>query len=200
MQHLYIITGDFNTTISLDERRGGTKIRDPFIERLEDLMNAWRLTNIKTKWGKFTWSNKRLVPGHITSRLDRILVSSSFLNKLFLDVSNLLASDVSDHHPISLSLSPLRDLGPLPFIFSSTWIKDDGFHDVVQQAWNIFFQRSPSYIWEQKLESVKKGIKNWLATRDFNPRTEKVDHIRIIEGIQEKMEHGFITRYFLLKE
>ena len=35
----YFIVGDLNVTISADERRGGTKVRDTFGERLEDLIS-----------------------------------------------------------------------------------------------------------------------------------------------------------------
>ena len=45
----HIIAGYFNTTISLDKRRGGTKIIDPYKERLKELTNAWSLTDIKHK-------------------------------------------------------------------------------------------------------------------------------------------------------
>ena len=31
------LAGDFNVTISAEERRGGKKVRDPFRERIEDL-------------------------------------------------------------------------------------------------------------------------------------------------------------------
>ena len=36
---LCYIAGDFNVTILAEERRGGTKVRDPFRERLEDLIS-----------------------------------------------------------------------------------------------------------------------------------------------------------------
>ena len=75
----FFITGDFNVTISADERKGGTKVRDPFGERLEDLIMLWCLTNINPKNGTFTWSNKRIGPIHIAARLDRILVSTHLL-------------------------------------------------------------------------------------------------------------------------
>ena len=48
------IAGDFNVTISTEERRGGTKVRDPFGERLEDLISLWGLSDIKPKNGTFT--------------------------------------------------------------------------------------------------------------------------------------------------
>ena len=57
-QTLCFIAGDFNVTISVDERRGGVKVRDPFGERLEDLDSQWGLTDIKPKNGVFTWSNQ----------------------------------------------------------------------------------------------------------------------------------------------
>ena len=51
------IAGDFNITISAAERRGGTKVRDPFGERLEDLISQWALSDVKPKNGTCTWSN-----------------------------------------------------------------------------------------------------------------------------------------------
>ena len=76
------IAGDFNTTISTAERRGGSKVRDPYGERLEDLISQWNLTDIIPKNGTYTWSNKRMGPGHIDARLDRFLVSSHLLSSI----------------------------------------------------------------------------------------------------------------------
>lgn len=54
-------------------------MRDPAREWVEDLMQDWDLINIKPINGKFTWSNKRIGPGHIDARLNRFLVQSSVL-------------------------------------------------------------------------------------------------------------------------
>ena len=51
---LCIIFGDFNVTISAEERRGGSKVQDPYGERLEDLISLWGLIDIKTKSIKYT--------------------------------------------------------------------------------------------------------------------------------------------------
>ena len=75
------IAGDFNVTISAAERRGGTKVSDPFGEILEDLISQWVLSDVKPKNDTFTWSNRRIGPGHIASRLDRFLVSTHLLNQ-----------------------------------------------------------------------------------------------------------------------
>ena len=66
MQFPCIIAGDFNDTIYLEEKKRISKVKDPFGEILEDIMSVWRLVDIKPKCGKYTWSNKHLVPGHIS--------------------------------------------------------------------------------------------------------------------------------------
>ena len=53
-----IIVGDFNTTRSSLEKRGGSIIKDPLGEKLEDLMADLDLLDHMPKNGKFTWSNK----------------------------------------------------------------------------------------------------------------------------------------------
>ena len=65
-----IIVGDLNITLALSEKRGGSIVRDPAREWVEDLMQEWDLIDIKPLNGKFTWSNKRIGPGHIAARLD----------------------------------------------------------------------------------------------------------------------------------
>ena len=79
-----IIAGDFNTTKSSLEKRGGSIIRDPFDEKLEDLLAELDLLDPMPKNGKYTWSNKRVGPEHIAARLDRFLVSTTFIQKDFL--------------------------------------------------------------------------------------------------------------------
>ena len=54
-----IIAGDFNTMKSSMEKRGGSIIRDPFGEKLEDLIANLELLDPTTKNGKYTWNNKR---------------------------------------------------------------------------------------------------------------------------------------------
>ena len=68
-----------NVTLALSEKKGGSPVRDPTREWVEDIIMKWDLEDIKPSKGKFTWTNKRVGPGHIAARLDRFLVHSSFL-------------------------------------------------------------------------------------------------------------------------
>ena len=135
MQGKYIIiAGDFNTTKSSMEKRGGSIIRDPFGEKLEDLIANLELLDPTTKNGKYTWNNKQTRPSHIAARLDCFLVSTSLLQKDLLPSSYIISSTTSDHKPISLSVTPLTKLGPIPFRFNPIWLHDANTLDLIQSS------------------------------------------------------------------
>ena len=139
----YFIAGDFNVTISADEHRGGTKVRDPFGERLEDLISQWNLADIKPKNGVYTWNNKRTGPGHIAARLDRFLVSTHLISSY--PETKVLCAAVSDHKPISLFFPPKENLGPLPFKYNRIWLESEGVRDIIYNAWHCFILGSPAF-------------------------------------------------------
>jgi exonuclease III len=109
-----IIVGDLNTTLHPKEKKGGSRVWDPTREHLEDLISSFHLLDINPSNGRYTWSNRRIGPRHITARLDRFLLSSSFLDEAFLPSSCILPWTGSDHRPITLNLSPLIILAPSP--------------------------------------------------------------------------------------
>ena len=128
-----VLAGDMNVTLALSEKKGGSPVRDPAREWVEDIMLDWDLEDIKPSKGKFTWTNKRVGPGHIAARLDRFLVHS-FLTLGLFTTSEILQACTSDHKPISLILSPRENLGPIPFRFSPLWVSMDGFYELVSKS------------------------------------------------------------------
>ena len=117
------------------KKKGGSPVRDPAREWVEDIIMDWDLEDIKPSKGKFTWTNKRVGLGNIAARLDRFLVQSSFLTLGLFATSEILQACTSDHKPISLSLSPGENLGPIPFRFSPIWVSMDGFYELVSESW-----------------------------------------------------------------
>jgi len=159
-----IIVGDLNLTLLASEKRGGSIVRDPAREWAEDLMQDWDLLDIKPVTGTFTWSSKRVGPGHIAARLDRFLVQSSFLLLGLEARMRILHSSVSDHKPISLDLISTKDVGPIPFRFSSLWTKEIGFLQKIRDCWKELVKGSPFFAWEEKLRRVKLMLKGWVKT------------------------------------
>ena len=149
-----------NVTLALSEKKGGSPVRDPAREWVEDIISGWDLADIKPSRGKFTWSNKRVGPGHIAARLDRFLVHSSFLTLGLFANSEILQACTSDHKPISLALTSGEKLGPIPFRFSPLWVTMDRFLDLVTETWKKAVSGSPFYIWEEKLRRLKVALKS----------------------------------------
>jgi len=54
-----IIAGDFNTTLHQGGGKGGSIVRDPFRECMEDLVSELDLFDVQPNKGKYTWINKR---------------------------------------------------------------------------------------------------------------------------------------------
>ena len=134
-----VIAGDMNVTLSplgkRKKKKGGSPVRDPEREWVEDTMLDWDMEDIKPSKGKFTWTNKRVGPRHIATRLDRFLVHSSFLTLGLFATSEILQACTSNHKPISLSFSLGENLGLIPFHFSPLWVSMDGFYELVSESW-----------------------------------------------------------------
>jgi hypothetical protein len=124
-------------------------------------MSEWELEDIPPTNGKFTWSNKRLGPGHIAARLDRFLIQSSFLTLGLRASSKVLPHYTSDHKPIALSLRPSAALGPIPFKFTPLWQEQGDFLNLVHHSWKDPVTGSPFYVWEEKLRRLKTNLKSW---------------------------------------
>jgi exonuclease III len=169
-----ILGGDFNVTLAQDEKRGGSIVRDPAREWVEDIAVAWDLLDIKPTKARYTWTNKRIGPGHIAARLDRFMVQSSFLVLGLTTNSAILPHSTSDHKPIRLEIKKDNFKGPIPFRFSPLWIKDKGFADIVTKVWASTVQGSASYIWEEKIKRLKYALKTWAKTQP-SPAEERLE-------------------------
>ena len=74
LQGNVILTGDLNVILSQDEKRGGSLVRYPIRETVDEIILEWDLMDVKPSTRKYTWNNRRIGPGHIAARLDRFLV------------------------------------------------------------------------------------------------------------------------------
>jgi ribonuclease HI/exonuclease III len=194
-----ILGGDFNVTLAQDEKRGGSIVRDPAREWVEDIATAWDLLDIKPTKGRYTWTNKRIGPGHIAARLDRFLVQSSFLVLGLKTTSKILPHSVSDHKPICLEIKKDQVKGPIPFRFSPNWLKDIEFDDIVTKVWASTVQGSASYVWEEKIKRLKYALKSWAKLQP-NPAEARLTAQCHLEAHQLLMEQKEITPEILKKE
>ena len=54
LQGNVILAGDLNVTLSQEEKRGGTLVRDPIRETVDEIILDWDLMDVKPSSGKYT--------------------------------------------------------------------------------------------------------------------------------------------------
>lgn len=194
-----IIVGDLNLTLLSSNKRGGSVVRYPARECTEDLMQDWDLLDIKPIFGKYTWSNKRIVPGHIAAKLDRFFIQSSFLLLGLEPRVHILSSSISDHKPIKLELQADLDLGHIPFRFTPLWAKEPDFMQLVKDCWGLPVKGFPFFFWEEKLKRVKVVLKRWAKMLP-NLTTERKKIQSTLDTHQIQVEDAVITKDILDKE
>jgi len=155
-----ILAGDLNLVLHANEKRGGNFLHDPFRSQLEGIMSDHELMDIIPKNRKYTWNNRRLGPGNIMERLDRILVNISLLSTFAAGHTKVLNSTVSDHFPIMLTLDSHAQLGPIPFRYNPLWRSNAEAAAIIEATWNHHIEGSPSYIWETKIKNTRKALKD----------------------------------------
>lgn len=162
-------------------------------------MQDWDLLDVKPITGKYTWTNKRIGPGHIAARLDRFLIQSYFLLLGLEAKVHILPCSTSDHKPIKLELVFQLDLGPIPFRFSPLWINESNFMQLVKDILMQPVKGSPFFVWEEKLRRVKRALKSWAKTLP-NPANERKNVQRSLENHHLQAKTAEITKEFLDKE
>lgn len=120
----WIVGGDFNLIRSLEEKMGGIRKPDQYMEMFNDMIDDIRLVDIQTINGVYTWNNRRGGKNQIASRLDRFLVSETIMNKDVFVEEKIMPSLGSDHWPIRLEVDIKRNLGKRPFRFETFWLRD----------------------------------------------------------------------------
>jgi hypothetical protein len=97
------------------KKKGGSIVKYPFHEIIEDFISKGGMIDINPKKGLFTWTNKRIGLDHIASRLDRFLVHNTQLEDSTVIFSSIISQASLDHMPISLEFQEVPNHGNLLF-------------------------------------------------------------------------------------
>eukprot|EP00253_Pinus_taeda_P004365 PITA_04365 len=185
----WIIGGDFNLIRSLDEKTGGLRRRDHFMDSFNEMIEELRLVDIQSIIGIYTWNNRRGGKNQIASRLDRFLVSEAIMKMDVFVEAKIIPSLGSDHWPIRLEIDIKRIQGKRPFRFEAFWLRDPDFIKKVEDWWgNCTSQgRCRMHTFQLKLKSLKGQIKRWNKEEFGNILEDKQKLEKEMEDIQQKI-------------
>ncbi|XP_020264999.1 uncharacterized protein LOC109840677 [Asparagus officinalis] len=154
----WVLCGDFNATLSYDERNGRNGSPND-IRSFRNFVTSASLIDLPLSGRAFTWSNKRLNPS--MARLDRFLLSPDWDKEFPLCIQCSPPSMGSDHCPIVLDSGGFKH-GPSFFIFERSWFHNPDFIPFINTSWNSFqCKGNPLDVFIMKLKLLKRMIKWW---------------------------------------
>eukprot|EP00253_Pinus_taeda_P004750 PITA_04750 len=163
-------------------------------------MSDHELIDIIPKNRKYTWNNRRLGPGNIMERLDRILVNISLLSSFAVGHTKILNATASDHFPILLTLDSHSQLGPIPFRYNPLWRNNAEAEEIIETTWKHHVEGSPSHIWETKIRNKRKALKKWAKVSYQEPEKKNKKIQQDLEEVQKQIEDQGLTHQLKNKE
>jgi hypothetical protein len=187
----WILGGDFNMILSLEEKIGGTKKLEQDSGKFKTLIDHLKLVDIENSNGIFTWSNRRSGTQHIACHLDRFLVTEELMETGSYLESLILPKASSDHWPLALNL----DTGEIPkfkpFRFEKFWLLHPDFQQLAKSWWAQaeIDHGSSMYKFQQRLKNFKQLLKQWNKNNFGNI----FQSIRNIESQLVEIQNTFIS-------
>jgi exonuclease III len=159
----WIVGGDFNMILTLEEKRGGKKRLEHDSLKFQELLDQHKLVDIENGNGTFTWTNKRSGHQQIACRLDHFLISETLLLEGPLVESNILPKAGSDHWPVQLWVDTIATPKLKPFRFEKFWLSHPDFQEMARHWWStVEIQKGTKmYCFQQKLKHFKQQVRKW---------------------------------------
>ncbi|KAH7840407.1 hypothetical protein Vadar_016441 [Vaccinium darrowii] len=196
----WVLWGDMNDIVSVDEKRGGTQPQPWETRGFQDFINNCHLIDLGFSGYPFTWRNNRKGEGYIQERLDRVLASPHWRTRFDHAKVEHLNTVGSDHCALLMDLNPNETHNRVPFRFDSRWVKEEEMQNVVQQPWNTRVQGSRLFTVHSKIKECLFSIQNWKKGKKLNSGRQVIELHREIHSLQSGNFPPNRTRIQALKE
>ncbi|XP_074283310.1 uncharacterized protein LOC141607861 [Silene latifolia] len=182
----WVICGDFNTVLVPSERLGGNST----FEEMDDFQRCVAdcgVTDCSAIGSYYTWSNKQEPSSRVFSRLDRMLVNSSWLQDNASAYAHFYPEGTFEHTPCVVQTIGDSDKSRRSFKYYNMWSKAADFKNCVSQVWHKDWGGSPMFNLVKKLKSLKWPLKQ-LNKDNFDDVVNNTARARLnLEFIQLKL-------------
>ena len=180
-----MVVGDFNSVLGAHERSNGTPPVQHEVYDFTAFLHASELIESASSGAFFTWSNRRFTGGYLETRIDRTLITNSFLDLWDSVTSHVGMRNCSDHSPLLISCRTGQLALPRPFRFQNMWISHFSFEEVVRQSWSAPVSATSTFgMVQAKLKRLKCRLKAWNLMVFGNIRTRLAQAQQRVTSIQ----------------
>ncbi|XVF39981.1 hypothetical protein PTKIN_Ptkin01aG0076500 [Pterospermum kingtungense] len=192
----WVLIGDFNDLLSLEDKRGGAAHPEWCYRGFREVVLECNLHDLYMEGYPFTWSRSKGTLNGVEERLDRALVSSSWLVSFpNARLVNLVAA-MSDHSPIQLELEVQVNQFPhRSFHFENCWLREKDLHDVVAVSWADSIGQSII----SRLDKCTASLVSWTKNLHYNFRKEIKVCKEMLEELRYKTDIDSVTSFNITK-
>ncbi|XP_074337686.1 uncharacterized protein LOC141674885 [Apium graveolens] len=192
----WCLVGDFNNIVSQVHKKGGDPYPIALVDGFNEALNDAGLIDMDIVGHQYTWERSRGKPEWVEVRLDRAVVTDSWLNEFPLAKLYNLEGSTSDHSPIIL-------------LVKENWDDDVGrdiqqklyeeakckLHKVLDQR-EIFWRQRSKQLWLQAGDRNSRFFHNSATARR---RSNQIHWLKNTEGEWRDWDSGLqdiITDYY----
>ena len=179
----WMVLGDFNCVMRASERMHGMPVQQQEIAGLLELCRNSGLSDAPCYGGgEYTWTM-----GGVWSKLDRVLINTSWLrDRWFISSEFLGMKEGSDHKPCIVRLCREESSRKSMFRFYNMWTMHPGFLDVVRATWCTDAWGYHQYRLARLLSGMKGPLKQLNRTEFSRITTRAADATR---AYTEALDH-----------
>ncbi|XP_076934499.1 uncharacterized protein LOC143600808 [Bidens hawaiensis] len=183
----WIVMGDFNTIMNLDESTSCASSRDISMVEFKDCIQELEILDLKFTGLQYTWNQKPKGDSGLMKKLDRIMGNQVFNDIFPGSYVEFQPYRISDHTPAILSIPLSKKFCPKPFKFSNVLISHAGFKQVVTAGWNIEVEGYYMFSLIKKLKNLKKPLRKLLY--DKGNLHVRVNKLRMeVDSVQRSID------------
>lgn len=137
--------------------------------------------------------------GHSNSRLDRILVSDTWIDIWLGSIQYILNRSFSDCCLIVMKIF-IIDWEPKPFKTLNCWFSEKGFLEMVEKWWCSYkVQRKKEFALKEKLKLLKRDLRDWHKEHFGEIEKQALELVKKIRVLDLKDEEEGLEEMELMR-
>ena len=204
MQSLAIIStlpwcciGDYNDLLTQAEKRGRRSHPEWLIKGFREATESSGLIDIGMEGFQFTWEKSRGTPDWIEERLDRAMVTQTWLSRFSNSIVYGMEEFESDHIPLFLDTRYLgKTYRQRRFRFENNWLNEPGCGDVIMSSWESSIGQTIQY----RLSACGRALAAWGASSNGNLRQRIAYCKQKMAQLREKRDVKSLEEFELTKQ
>ncbi|GJU54334.1 RNA-directed DNA polymerase, eukaryota, reverse transcriptase zinc-binding domain protein [Tanacetum coccineum] len=154
----WCILGDFNVSLSADDKSTGPSYIDTGMRDFQDCVEAIEVSDVNSTDLRLTWNQNPKGEHGTLKNIDCIMANLDFYSSFVGSSAVFQPYRISDHSPAVLRIPMESTSNPRPFKFSNLLVHNNRFKDIVANGWNV----SVSGFWMFKVVKRLKMLKKLL--------------------------------------